>query len=304
MEIGLVGLGRMGGNMSRRLLRSGIAVVGYDPSLAAREGLRAEGLTPADALAELVQSLQAPRTVWLMLPAGPVTEATVAELAGLLAPGDLLVDGGNAYYKDSQRRAGQLAAGGVEFADVGVSGGVWGLESGYGLMVGGSEAAAARLEPFLRALAPTPDTGWVHAGAVGAGHFSKMVHNGIEYGMMQALAEGLNLMRKKREFDFDLARLTEAWRHGTVIRSWLLDLTAEYLKADQDLGDIAPVVADSGEGRWTVLEAVELGVPIPVITQSLYARFESQDAEDYDERLLAVMRKMFGGHGVQGASKV
>lgn len=295
----MIGLGRMGGNMTRRLLRGGVRVAGFDVSPDAVTALEAEGIQGIGSLAAIRDQLAAPRTVWLMLPAGAVTEQAVGELATILSPGDLLVDGGNAYYKDSQRRATLLAERGIRFADVGVSGGVWGLENGYGLMFGGSEEAAKRLEPILRVLAPTPDQGWVHAGPVGAGHFAKMVHNGIEYGMMQALAEGLNLMRKKREFGFDLAKLTEAWRHGTVIRSWLLDLTAQYLASDQDLEDIAPIVADSGEGRWTVLEAVELGVPIPVITQSLFTRFESQDSEDYDERLLAIMRKMFGGHGVQ-----
>jgi len=293
----MIGLGRMGGNMARRLLRKGFGVVGYDH---APEAL-AEGLRAAPSLEALPTLLTPPRTLWLMLPAGEPTEAVLRALAGRLEPGDLVIDGGNAHYKDSQRRAAWLAEGGILFADVGVSGGVWGLENGYGLMLGASSEVAARVQPLLQALAPSPDLGWVHAGPVGAGHFAKMVHNGIEYGMMQALAEGLNLLRKKREFGFDLARLTEAWRHGTVIRSWLLDLTARYLADDQDLADIAPVVADSGEGRWTVLEAVELGVPIPVITQSLYARFESQDEEDYDERLLAVMRKMFGGHGVKRA---
>lgn len=294
MKVGFVGLGKMGGNMARRLLRAGFEVAGYDPHPSAIEGLQA-----AASLEGLVAELPTPRIVWLMLPAGEITENTLARLAAILSSGDLVVDGGNAYYKDSQRRAQKLAEQGILFADVGVSGGVWGLDNGYGLMWGGPPEVAQRLEPVLKALAPSPHTGWVHAGPVGAGHFAKMVHNGIEYGMMQALAEGLNLLRKKREFGFDLAQLTEAWRHGTVIRSWLLDLTAEYLQGDQNLEDIAPVVADSGEGRWTVLEAVELGVPIPVITQSLYARFESQDQEGYDDRLLAVMRKMFGGHSVK-----
>lgn len=297
----MIGLGRMGGNMARRLMRGGARVAGFDVSAEAVAALEAEGMQGIGSLAAIRDQLAAPRTVWLMLPAGAITEQAVGELATILSPGDLLVDGGNAYYKDSQRRATLLTEKGLLFADVGVSGGVWGLNNGYSLMFGGSEEVAKRLEPILRVLAPAPDQGWVHAGPVGAGHFSKMVHNGIEYGMMQALAEGLNLMRKKQEFGFDLAKLTEAWRHGTVIRSWLLDLTAQYLASDQDLEDIAPIVADSGEGRWTVLEAVELGVPIPVITQSLFTRFESQDSEDYDERLLAIMRKMFGGHGVKKA---
>ncbi|MBF6596118.1 MAG: decarboxylating 6-phosphogluconate dehydrogenase [Thermaceae bacterium] len=298
MEIAMIGLGRMGGNMARRLMRSDIRVVGFDQSPATVKQLEAEGLVGATSLNDLDKLLAAPRMVWLMLPAGPITEQTLSTLAEVLSPGDLLIDGGNAYYKDSQRRAALLAEKGLHFADVGVSGGVWGLENGYGLMYGGSEAVEKMLEPIMKALAPAPDKGWLRAGPVGAGHFTKMVHNGIEYGMMQALAEGLNLIRHKRDLDVDLAALTEAWRYGTVIRSWLLDLTAQYLASDQSLESIAPVVEDSGEGRWTVLEAIELGVPIPVITQSLYSRFESQDNEDYDERLIAIMRKMFGGHAV------
>ncbi len=294
----MIGLGRMGGNMARRLMRSDIRVVGFDQSPATVKQLEAEGLVGATSLNDLDKLLAAPRMVWLMLPAGPITEQTLSTLAEVLSPGDLLIDGGNAYYKDSQRRAALLAEKGLHFADVGVSGGVWGLENGYGLMYGGSEAVEKMLEPIMKALAPAPDKGWLRAGPVGAGHFTKMVHNGIEYGMMQALAEGLNLIRHKRDLDVDLAALTEAWRYGTVIRSWLLDLTAQYLASDQSLESIAPVVEDSGEGRWTVLEAIELGVPIPVITQSLYSRFESQDNEDYDERLIAIMRKMFGGHAV------
>jgi 6-phosphogluconate dehydrogenase len=291
-SIGMVGLGRMGGNMARRMVQHGIKVVGFDTNATA------EGVEAAVSLEDLVQRLQEPRVVWVMLPAGQITAQALDTLGGLLSPGDLVIDGGNAYYKDSQKRGQALAAKGIHFADVGVSGGVWGLQNGYGLMFGCSQEVASLLDPYVRALAPEPDKGWVHAGPVGAGHFSKMVHNGIEYGMMQALAEGLNLMHKKTDFGFDLAKITEAWRHGTVVRSWLLDLTAQYLASDQTLADIAPVVADSGEGRWTVLEAVELGVAIPVITQSLFTRFESQDMEDYDEKLLAIMRKMFGGHGV------
>ncbi|RIH82853.1 6-phosphogluconate dehydrogenase, NAD(+)-dependent, decarboxylating [Meiothermus luteus] len=295
-EIGMVGLGRMGGAMARRLQRKGFQVVGFDQN---PQAARAAELVAADTLEHLVSLLSPPRLVWLMLPAGEATEKTLEALAILLAPGDLLVDGGNAYYKDSQRRAAWLAERGLLFADVGVSGGVWGLEEGYGLMVGGPAEVASRLRPFLEALAPSPDSGWVHVGPVGAGHFAKMVHNGIEYGMMQALAEGLHLLQKKREFQIDLAALTQAWRHGTVIRSWLLDLVAQGLAEDPELKEIAPVVADSGEGRWTVQEAVELGVGVPVIAQALFSRFESQDKEGYDRRLLALMRRMFGGHAVE-----
>ena len=284
--------------MARRLMRAGFRVVGYDNNPATAQALAGEGLVPAAHLPDLSTLMNCPRTVWLMLPAGEITENTLTKLAAILSPGDLIIDGGNAYYKDSQRRAAALAERGILFADIGVSGGVWGLENGYGLMYGGSEAVESMVAPVMQALAPAPDKGWLRAGPVGAGHFTKMVHNGIEYGMMQALAEGLNLIRHKRDLDVNLAALTEAWRYGTVIRSWLLDLTAQYLASDQSLDTIAPVVEDSGEGRWTVLEAVELGVPIPVITQSLYTRFESQDTEDYDERLIAIMRKMFGGHTV------
>ena len=285
--------------MARRLVRLGVRVVGWNRSPEAVQEIAAEGMVPAETLEALPALLKAPRLVWLMLPAGNVTEQILERLAELLSPGDLIVDGGNAYYKDSQRRGQWLEEKGLLFADVGVSGGVWGLQNGYGLMAGGSPEAHARLEPFLRLLAPAPDKGWVWAGPVGAGHFAKMVHNGIEYGMMQALAEGLAIIRKKEAFAINLAELTEAWRYGTVIRSWLLDLTAAALAEDQDLASIAPVVADSGEGRWTVMEAVELGVAAPVITEALYARFASQDQEGYAHKLLAMMRKGFGGHTVQ-----
>jgi 6-phosphogluconate dehydrogenase len=238
--------------------------------------------------------------VWLMLPAGEATEAAIDKLAMLLAPGDLLVDGANGYYQDAMRRAAELRARDIHFADVGVSGGVWGLDNGYCLMAGGESGDIARLAPFLKVLAPTPETGWLHAGPVGAGHFTKMVHNGIEYGMMQALAEGFALMGAKREFALDLAAISELWRHGSVVRSWLLDLSADFLKTDQALETIAPVVADSGEGRWTALESVNLGVPTPVMTLALMSRFASQGQGDYANRVLAMMRKGFGGHAVRG----
>ncbi|WP_245393675.1 phosphogluconate dehydrogenase (NAD(+)-dependent, decarboxylating) [Allomeiothermus silvanus] len=299
MELAIIGLGRMGGNMARRLVRSGVRVVGWNRSQDVVRELAAEGMVAAESLEALPALLKAPRLVWVMLPAGEVTEQTLQQLSTILSPGDLIVDGGNANYKDSQRRGTWLEQQGFLFADVGVSGGVWGLQNGYGLMAGGSPEARMRLEPFLKLLAPAPDKGWVWAGPVGAGHFAKMVHNGIEYGMMQALAEGLAIIRKKEEFGTNLAELTEAWRYGTVIRSWLLDLTAAALAEDQDLKDIAPMVADSGEGRWTVMEAVELGVAAPVITEALYARFNSQDQEGYAYKLLAMMRKGFGGHAVQ-----
>jgi 6-phosphogluconate dehydrogenase len=300
--LGMVGLGRMGGNMARRLARAGHTVVAWDRADEARDTLAQEArVQPAATLEQLVAALPVPRVVWLMLPAGAPTQETLSRLMPLLAPGDVVVDGGNAMYKDSQRHASELAAHGLLFVDAGVSGGVWGLEKGYGLMVGGDVAAVRAIEPVLRSLAPAPDLGWVHCGPAGSGHFTKMVHNGIEYGMMQAYAEGLALLRAKQEFALDLPRITEAWRHGTVIRSWLLDLTAEFLAQDAGLDSIAPFVADSGEGRWTALESIELGVPTPVMTLALMERFGSQGQDDYTNRLLARMRLAFGGHAVKDA---
>jgi 6-phosphogluconate dehydrogenase len=300
VTVGMVGLGRMGGNMSRRLARAGPTVVAWDRADAARSALADEpGVQSAPTLADLVARLPAPRRVWLMLPAGEPTATTLVQLAELLAAGDVVVDGANAYYRDSQRHAVDLAARGIGFVDAGVSGGVWGLENGYGLMVGGEAVAVQAVEPLLRALAPSPDRGWVHCGRAGAGHYAKMVHNGIEYGMMQAYAEGLALLRARTELELDVAKVAEAWRHGTVIRSWLLDLTAEFLAADAELDTIAPYVADSGEGRWTAHESIELGVPTPVMTLALMERFASQGRADYANRLLARMRQAFGGHAVK-----
>jgi 6-phosphogluconate dehydrogenase len=301
LEIGLYGLGRMGGNMARRLARGGVRVLAHNRSFEVTEGIAAEeaNVVACRSLAEMIAGLQAPRVVWLMLPAGAATEAALAELAGKLAPGDLVVDGANGYYKEAQRRALELAERGLAFADVGVSGGIWGLANGYCLMAGGEKEAVARIEPFLQLLAPTPDRGWLHAGPAGAGHFTKMVHNGIEYGMMQAFAEGFALMRAKEEFDLDLAGIAELWRHSSVVRSWLLDLTADFLKDDQRLGAIEPFVSDSGEGRWTALEAIEQGVPTPVMTLALMSRFDSQGKADFGNRMLAMMRKGFGGHAVK-----
>jgi len=299
MRLAVIGLGKMGANMARRLCRNGIEVVGYNRSPQIVDTLaREEGMLPAKSLADAVAQLKPPRIVWLMLPAGQPTEEHVAELRNMLEAGDVVVDGGNANYCDSERRGEWLSQCGVEFVDAGTSGGVWGLENGYCLMVGGSETAVAAVEPALKALAPAPDKGWARVGPVGAGHFTKMVHNGIEYGMMQAFAEGFALMRSKREFDLDLAEIAEIWRHGSVVRSWLLDLTADSLAADQALEDVAPVVADSGEGRWTVMEGIRQGVPLPVISLALQTRFASQDSEGYPARLLAMMRNAFGGHAV------
>ena len=299
MQIGMLGLGRMGANMAKRLARAGVRVSAYDISPVARSALSHEsGITPHAELAGLVTSLSAPRVVWVMLPSGEITEQAIQAAAGLLSRNDVLVDGGNANYKDSQRRAAWLAAQGIGFVDAGVSGGVWGLENGYALMLGGPAGAVASVEPFARILAPTPDQGWLHCGPAGSGHYVKMIHNGIEYAMMQAYAEGLSMMKAKTEFDLDLAAITQMWRHGSVVRSWLLDLTADFLKNGQSLDAVSPVVADSGEGRWTAIEAVELGVPAPTISLALMARFASQGQSDYASRLLAMMRAGFGGHAV------
>jgi 6-phosphogluconate dehydrogenase len=300
MEIGIVGLGRMGGNMARRLARGGVRVVGFDPDASVRESLAAEGvIEPAASTVALVHALSPRRIVWLMVPAGHVTELTVQDVWPELARGDLIVDGGNANYKDSQRRAAAVATAGVQFVDCGVSGGVWGLDNGYAMMFGGSAEAARAVEPFIRLLAPAPDRGWLHCGPAGSGHFAKMIHNGIEYGMMQAMAEGFALLEGKKEFAFDLAAVAESWRHGSVVRSWLLDLTAEFLARDAKLDDVAPLVADSGEGRWTVNEAVEQGTSAPVLALALMSRFDSQGRSDFAHKLLAMMRKGFGGHAVK-----
>ncbi|MEO5701452.1 MAG: phosphogluconate dehydrogenase (NAD(+)-dependent, decarboxylating) [Casimicrobiaceae bacterium] len=299
MHIGMIGLGRMGGNMARRLVRRGCTVVGFDPSADSRAALAADGVQCVDALDGLVAALPAPRIVWLMVPAGAATDDALNALAPLLAPEDTVVDGGNAYYRDSQRRGRELGVHGIAFVDCGVSGGVWGLAEGYALMFGGTEESARALGPYVRLLAPTAESGWLHCGPCGAGHFVKMIHNGIEYGMMQAFAEGITLMRNKKGLGLDVAAITEMWRHGSVVRSWLLDLTADVLRKDAVLDDIAPVVADSGEGRWTAMEAVEQGVPAPVMSLALMMRFASQGRSDYSDKLLAMMRQRFGGHAVQ-----
>jgi 6-phosphogluconate dehydrogenase len=296
---GMIGLGRMGGNMSRRIARAGLEVVAWDRAAGARSALASEArIRMVETLEALATELPAPRGGGRMLPAGAPTELVLERLQALLSPGDVIVDGANAWYRDSQRRASRLAAADLQLVDAGVSGGVWGLTNGYGLMVGGSADAVARIEPMLKALAPAPDRGWLHCGASGAGHFAKMVHNGIEYGLMQAYAEGLALLRAKKELDLDVAAIAESWRHGTVIRSWLLDLTAEFLAEDAGLQSIAPRVADSGEGRWTAIESIELGVPTPVMTLALMERFASQDRGDYANRILARLRQSFGGHAV------
>ena len=300
MRIGMIGLGRMGANMSRRLALGGIDVVAFDASDAARSAVDGvDRITTAGTLDAVVAALAAPRVVWTMLPAGAISQATIDRLGATLSAGDLVIDGANAWYKDSMRHANELATRGIGFIDAGVSGGIWGLANGYALMIGGDDTAIARATPVFRVLAPGPDRGWLHCGPAGAGHFVKMIHNGIEYGMMQALAEGLSLLRGKSEFDIDIAGVTEMWRHGSVVRSWLLDLTADALKGGTGLDHIKPFVADSGEGRWTAIEAIEQGVPAPVMSLALMMRFASQGTDEYGSKLLALMRAGFGGHGVQ-----
>ena len=300
MRMAMIGLGKMGGNMAKRLHRGGVEVVGYDRSPDAVQKLVLEvGMIAADSPLDVVSKLDSPRIVWIMLPSGDVTENQIVELSAILSEGDIVIDGGNSNYHDSVRRGAMLASKGVGFMDAGTSGGVWGLENGYCLMVGAEPHVAAVVEPLLRVLAPAPDTGWAHVGPVGSGHFVKMIHNGIEYGMMQALAEGLALMENKKEFALDLAKISELWRHGSVVRSWLLDLTAEALQSDRKLEGIAPYVADSGEGRWTVIEAIEQGVAAPVLSLALQMRFQSQDDSGYGFKLLSLMRNAFGGHAMK-----
>ncbi len=299
MELAMIGLGRMGANMAERLVRGGHTVRGYDPGDAARQQAEARGIVPHANLQNAVAALPTPRVVWLMVPAGQVVDDTIAQLRPLLATGDTVIDGGNSNYKDTQRRGAQLAEAGIHYIDCGTSGGVWGLAEGYSLMIGGDAGAVARLQPVFATLAPTPQTGWGHVGPSGAGHFAKMIHNGIEYGMMQAYAEGFAILKHKQAMDFDLGALAEIWRHGSVVRSWLLDLTADALKKNPQMDGIAPYVADSGEGRWTVAEAIDLNVSAPVITLSLLERLRSRDDDSYADKLLAAMRNEFGGHAVK-----
>jgi 6-phosphogluconate dehydrogenase len=302
MEIGIIGLGRMGAGIARRLARAGVRVVAHDRADAPREALRGEpNVECVEGFAALAASLAGERVVLLLLPAGAATEDALRELLPLLSSDDTVVDGGNAFYRDSMARALELSLRGLRFVDAGISGGVHGLAHGYCLMLGGTPKSIEIFEPFARILAPAAEVGWLHCGPSGAGHFAKMIHNGVEYGMMQALAEGFALLAARKDFDFDLGRLAETWRHGSVVRSWLLDLCAEILARDDALEGIAPVVADSGEGRWTALESVELGVPAPVITMALMARFSSQGRADYARKLLALMRQRFGGHALPAA---
>ena len=287
MQLGMVGLGRMGGNMAERLRRGDHEVVGYS---------RDRVVSDVGSLSELVGRLNAPRTVWLMIPAGEPTEQTIQELAALLQAGDLIIDGGNSNFHDSMRRSAELEKRGLLFADAGTSGGIWGLEVGYCLMVGGSEEAFRRIEPALKTLAP--EDGYAHVGAVGAGHFTKMVHNGIEYAMLQAYAEGFEILDASR-FDLDLRRIASLWNHGSVVRSWLLELAERAFARDPDLSQIHGYVEDSGEGRWTVFEAINEDVAAPTIAASLFARFVSRQDESFAMRVIAALRNEFGGHAVK-----
>ena len=299
MELGIIGLGKMGAGMARRLSRAGVRVICYDKANAAQQAIKGEpNVERAENLAALCARLAGERVILVMLPAGEAVEKTLAGLAPLVSAGDTIVDGGNSYYRDSKRRALALSQQGLRYIDAGVSGGVHGLANGFCLMLGGTPKSIEIFEPFARLLAPEPERGWLHCGPSGAGHYAKMIHNGIEYGMMQALAEGFALLAARPELDIDPARLADTWRHGSVVRSWLLDLCAEILENNEQLTGIAPVVADSGEGRWTALESIELGVPAPVITTALMARFSSQGRADRARKLIAMMRQRFGGHAV------
>ena len=301
MDIGMIGLGRMGGDMARRLMRGGHRVVVYDSQPQAVQALVDEGADGASSIEELAGQLPSPRVAWVMVPSGEPTESTIDALADALSPEDVIIDGGNSNYKDSVRRAASLAERGLFFMDAGTSGGIWGLEEGYSIMVGGDPEVFRRLEPVFQTLAPGSDRGYGRVGPAGSGHFVKMVHNGIEYGLMQAYAEGFELMGAKEEFGLNLAQIAGIWRHGSVVRSWLLDLTAAALDDDPGLETIQAYVEDSGEGRWTVQEAVDLNVPTPVISLALQARFRSRQEQPFGARLLAAMRNQFGGHAVRKA---
>ena len=302
MELGMIGLGKMGGFMTERLVRGGHRVIGFDRDPSVVQKLAEKGAGSANSLDNIISQLKPPRAIWLMVPAGDPVDQTIAALVPNLAPGDTIIDGGNSYYKDSVRRAAALAPKKINFVDCGTSGGVWGLTEGYSMMVGGDADVVKRLSPIFETLAPGPDKGWGRVGPAGSGHFVKMVHNGIEYGIMQAYAEGLDLLRHKKEFSLDLLQIGKIWQFGSVIRSWLLDLTVDALSKNPTLAGIEGYVTDSGEGRWTVIEGVELGVPVPVISGALDMRFRSQDPEPFANKLLAMMRHEFGGHAVKTAA--
>jgi len=298
MKLGMIGLGRMGANMASRLKRGGHEVIGYDPSEEARKKFDASGLKSFASLASLAEALPQPRIVWMMVPAGKPVDQTIDSVTPLLRQGDIIIDGGNSNYKDTMKRGETLKAKGIAYVDCGTSGGVWGLEEGYSMMIGGNEQVVSSLNPIFQSLAPSPTSGWGRVGPSGSGHFVKMVHNGIEYGLMQAYAEGFSILKHKKDFVLDIHQVAEIWREGSVVRSWLLDLAADALKRDPELKDIAPIVADSGEGRWTVFEAIDNDVPAPVITMSLIERLRSRDADSFSDKLLAALRNEFGGHAV------
>jgi 6-phosphogluconate dehydrogenase len=299
MDIAMVGLGKMGTNMVTRLLRGGHRVVVYDIKEAAILSLEAAGAEGARSLVEIAAKLDTPRSVWVMVPSGNTTEQMILSLADVLSPGDTIIDGGNSNYKDTQRRAQILQHKGIEFIDVGTSGGIWGLAEGYSMMIGGRKEVVERHRAIFEALAPAPDQGWGYVGINGAGHYVKMIHNGIEYGLMQAYAEGFEILKAKSDFGLDLHQVAEIWRYGSVVRSWLLDLTSNALADDPELKDIKAWVADSGEGRWTVFEAVDLDVAAPVITMALQRRLRSRSEAPFSDRLLASLRNQFGGHAVR-----
>jgi len=299
MQIGMIGLGKMGLNMATRLVRGGYSVVGNAKSESTIREAEELGVTGARSLEEVVNQLSTPRVVWVMVPAGEVTESVIQSLIPLLQEGDIIIDGGNSNYKDSVRRAAELRANGLLFVDCGTSGGIWGLSEGYSLMIGGEVETVEHLRPIFETLAPAPDEGWGRVGPAGAGHFTKMIHNGIEYGMMQAYAEGFEILQTKKEFGLDLDQVSRIWQHGSVVRSWLLDLIVNVMAEDQTLEDIEAYVADSGEGRWTVFEAIDLNVAAPVITAALQRRIRSRQAGPYSDKLVAAMRNQFGGHAVK-----
>jgi len=300
MQLGLIGLGKMGGNMAERMRLAGHTIVGFDFSAEAVQKLTAAGSMGVNSLEDMVKNLtDSPRAIWIMVPAGDPVDQTIAKLKPLMKKGDIFIDGGNSNYKDSQRRHDELKKEGFEFVDVGTSGGVWGLTEGYSMMIGGDEAVVEHMRPIFEALAPAPDKGWGRTGPSGAGHFVKMVHNGIEYGVMQAYAEGFSIMRAKQPLDLDLEQISQIWRYGSVVRSWLLDLIADALKKNPTLEGLEAYVTDSGEGRWTVFEAIDLNVSAPVITESLIRRLRSREENNFTDRMLAVMRNEFGGHAVK-----
>jgi 6-phosphogluconate dehydrogenase len=299
MELGLIGLGKMGGNMAERLRLAGHKVVGFDFSPDAVKKLTETGSVGVNSLEDLVKNLQSPRAIWIMVPSGDPVDETIAKLKPLMQKGDIFIDGGNSNYKDTQRRHDELKKEGFEFVDTGTSGGIWGITEGYSMMVGGDEDVVEHLRPIYEALAPSPTTGWGRVGPSGAGHFVKMIHNGIEYGMMEAYAEGFSIMKAKKVLDLDMTQIAEIWRYGSVVRSWLLDLTADALKKNPELEGLEAFVPDSGEGRWTVFEAIDLNVSAPVITEALIRRVRSREENNFTDRMLSVMRNEFGGHAVK-----